>query len=79
LHLFSIDGYKYINRIRKWENDIFVRSQEARTRNQEPRARSQEPRRGSASLKIAVFIQTTDNRQLITEQGIKNKDEEVLV
>ena len=38
----------------------------ALTNYTEPRTRNQEQRRVSASLKLAVFIQITDNRQLKT-------------
>jgi hypothetical protein len=37
-------------------------------KRQEPGTRNQEQRRVSASLKLAPFIQITDNRQLITEK-----------
>jgi hypothetical protein len=37
-------------------------------KRQEPGTKNQEQRRVSASLKLAPFIQITDNRQLITEK-----------
>ena len=43
------------------------KNKEPGTKNQEPRTKNQEQRRVSASLKLAVFIQTTDNRQQITD------------